>query len=111
MSKLLQKYWHRLEIIASIKRKQLRRELLKEFSKDEDFCKVLRELARNTVNRNIPLKRFHVRQLQSHKRTILALSKKKTKKSVRKKAIVQSGGFLPVLIPIVASLLGELLRS
>lgn len=113
MSELLKKYWSRLELVASIKRKKLREDLLKELGKDEDFCKVIRELSRNTIKRNIPFKPVHIKQLKVHKGKIRKLAKKTKPLAVktRQDNTVQAGGFLPVLIPIVATLLGEFLRG
>jgi hypothetical protein len=100
-----------LKLVASIKKSATRREILEALSNDETFQKALREIAKNTVRGAIKLSPSDIKKLKTHKGTIKSLSKKRLSANRKKKLISQSGGFLPILIPIVASLIGELIRS
>lgn len=113
MSKSLQSQFYKLELLSQLKSATSRRILLKEFSSDDRFCKAVREIAKNAVKKNIHLSSFAKRRLRRYKSLILSLSKKR--KSKRKtKALVEQVGkglFLPILVPLVASLIGELITK
>ena len=110
MSALLRKHWYKLELLSSLKSGPLRKQLLKVFSGDQEFCQVLREIAKNTVNNKVPLSASQVLKLKKYKRSILSLSKRKLAKTRKRKLVIQSGGWLPTLIPLVAAILSEILR-
>ena len=61
---------------------------------------------------NIPLQQREKVKLRKYSKVLkkFAEKKKKSKKS-RQKLIQQSGGFLPILIPVVTSILSELIRN
>jgi hypothetical protein len=94
-----------LEMVASIKDIRKRNQVLKLLSNKPELYKALREIAHNTVNKNIKLEPHHKTKLRKYKQTFIDLSVK-SKGIRKKKALVeQSGGFLPILIPLVLSLL------
>lgn len=105
MSSTLKKYLNVLQFIATIKNKKLRSGVLKEYAGFKDFYDALQEIAVNTVDKNVPLSRIQKRKLRPHKRFIMNLTKRNRSRASRKRNIVQSGGFLPYLIPIITSLL------
>lgn len=87
-----------------------RKLLLSEFSDDPKFCKAVREIVRNTIKKNIRLSDRDKIKLKRYKKVILALAKRKSHEKT--KALMQQSGtgiFLPIVIPLVASVLGELL--
>lgn len=69
------------------------------------------ECIKNVLNANLKLKPSHLRKLSRHKQTLRALALKKTS-LVRRKKLLQTGGFLslliPALIPAITSLLSGL---
>jgi hypothetical protein len=96
-----------LEMIGKIKNVRLQTEVLNDFSLDDCLYKGIREIALNTINRNIPLTRLQKEKLIKYKPHISKfVCKAQTKKSQRKQ-VTQSGGFLQILVPIVASLLAH----
>jgi hypothetical protein len=112
MSTNLQRNWQVLKLVASVNSPALRKKLLTQLCKSDDFLKALREICKNTVSRRVPLTTQQAKRLKRHKQAIFDLSDKKTPVTRRRKLAEQSGGaILPILIPIVASLLGEVLKS
>ena len=109
MSSRLLSYIKYLEIISKIRNTRTRNAVLKDFAYNMQLFDALKEIAVNTINRNVPLTNAQKRKLRRHKKTIIALSKPLKSKNKKKKLIEQSGGFLPILVPIVATLLGKLL--
>lgn len=108
MSAQLKSVIQLLEFVASIKSSQLREQLLTEMSKRPEIYKALREIAYNIVNKNISLDAAHKKKLKAYKSTIVALSGKQKTRQKKQKLVVRSGGFLPILIPLVLSLLNGL---
>jgi hypothetical protein len=90
-----------------VKSKDDRGVVIRIFSKDKDFVKAIKEIASNTVNKNIPLTVSDKIKLKKYKSVLLDLSYKGGKKS-----LVQSGGgFLPLLVPIVTTVLSSMLNG
>ena len=113
MSKTLQSQFYKLELISQLKSATSRKILLKEFSIDDSFCKAVREIAKNTVKKNIALSPFAKRRLRRYKNLILSLSRKRKSKKKVKELVQQAGKglFLPIVIPLVASLISELITK
>jgi hypothetical protein len=107
MSLNLKKCMRQLQLIAAIKNPKTREAVLKDFSCNKCLYKALREIARNTIKRNVPLRAEHKLKLRRYAPLIKQLACKKLKKPRRTRAVIQSGGFLPVLIPIIASILAD----
>jgi len=100
-----------LNIIAKIKNAKTRKKILFDLDGDECFYKALREIALNTVNKNIKVPGPQRKKLQKYKKLIQTLSKPAKTRRTRKKLIIQSGGFLPLLIPAAISLLTTLIKK
>ena len=100
-----------LRLIAGISRNDIRKAILKKLSEDPSFLKALREIAKNTVRRKINLSSAEVKKLQKHKRLIASIAKTKNSIDKRRKLAVKSGGFLPILIPLIATIIGEVIKS
>src|SRR5690348_10238531 len=98
-----------LEILSKERDPYIRKVLLFTFCKDKKFIKALRSLCQNTLKGkfNIPPKEGAV-----IKRYLSDLKLLSDKKKATRKQISQNGaGFLSVLFPIVASVLGPLLNG
>lgn len=100
-----------LKTLAGLKTKKFRSKVMNEVSGDPMIQKALREISKNFVKRKIKLNKQQIQGLRPHKRTIAGLAKRNVPKARRKKLVVQSGGALPFLIPIVATIIGELIRN
>ena len=108
MSANLKQNWKLLESIARNKYSRSRKTHLKQACEDESFQHCMREICHNTVKRKVPLSLKDVRKLYKYKKSIKEIAKKRSKS--RKTHIVQGGaGFLPILIPIISSLLAGVL--
>jgi len=80
-----------------------RKKLIKKASKDN--IDALSEVALNTLLGNVPLSDHHKHKLRRHRFSIRSLAKKGSLKK-KKEFLTQKGGFLPLLITPVLSILG-----
>jgi hypothetical protein len=88
---------------------QQRKALLKHITPAQVRC--LSELALNLKNNNIPVTSALRSKLKRHKRNLRALANTRTSARSRRKIILQSGGFLPLLIKPALGLIGSLLSG
>ena len=77
------------------------------FSKNKKFVKAIKEIASNTVNKNIPLSVSDKIRLKKYKQVIVDLSERGGKQCL----IQSGGGFLPLLVPIVTTVLSSMLNG
>ena len=113
MSENLKKQFPKLQIIASIQSLKGRKLLLKEFSSDPDFCKAVREIVRNTLQKNVKIHEADKKRLLKYREVLISLGKKQ-KSTKKEQQLVQQTGtgiFLPIVIPLVAQLIGHLLKQ
>lgn len=113
MSSRLQKSFDQLSVIAKLqKNKKLQRRLLREFANDPEFLAAIVEITQNTIKKRVPLNEHQLEKLRPHIKIIKKIAsdpdKVFKKKSSRHRTIEQSGGFLQVLVPTIASLLVDL---
>lgn len=92
-----------LKALTSIKDKKLQRRLLRALCKEKKFKNCVCELAHNTIKQNILLSEQDKRRLNKHSSLIRGLSKKKK--------LQQAGGFLNIVVPLLAAQLGQLIFS
>lgn len=113
MSSNLMSQFYKLELISGIKSLKARKILLAEFSSDDKFCKALREIVRNTVNKNVVLPTKTKTRLRRYRHLILQLQKKKMSNKRRRKMYSQTGTgvFIPLVVPIIAELFSSLLSK
>lgn len=86
------------------------KELLKQFGKKECFYLALKEIARNLIKGNIKVSEKQRKLLNKHRKVIVNLACKENKKN-RIKTVSQVGGFMGVALPLVLTLVTELIRS
>lgn len=106
VSKNLKTCLRELKLLVSIKDKKARSIVLKKLSKKSCIYDALREIAVNIMNKNLPLNKSQLRKLGPHAKTIKGLACGVKQVSKRQKLVQQTGGFLPLLIPIVTSIAG-----
>ena len=112
MSANLIKQWHKLELVCSFKNLKLRKAVLKEFSKDKLFCHAVREIIKNTIQKRLNLSPRDKATLRKKKALLLNIVKKRVPHKRKRQYVVQTGnGILPIVIPLVAQLIGELIRK
>lgn len=113
MSKNLVKQFPSLQLLCNLKDARLKKRLLKELSENECFCKAVREIAKNTVKGNVKLLENDKKKIRKHQKLIWDIAQKRKGKRKTKELVQQSGTgvVLPILVPIVASLLSDLLSK
>ncbi len=98
-------------MIAAIKDPRMRKKVLSDASSSTALYKALQELAINLVNRNIPLTQSQKTRLRKKKSVIMGLTRSPKSLKRRKQLVVQTGGFLPLLLATAAPVLTEIARS
>jgi hypothetical protein len=111
MSEDLRKTLRQLELISLIKRPQVRKAVLTDISCQDCYYKALREILLNTIKGNVPLSEVQKRKLRRYKSQIRAIICPKKSKKLKAKAVIQSGGWLPILLPVITSVLGEVVGN
>ena len=107
MSSKLKKYFAKLRLLKKASAK-VRQRILKNCNKNLLCC--LCECAKNVLKGNVPLTKPQKSKLSRFKKKLRNLASKKTRTVIKKK-LIQSGGFLGALLTPVLSFLGSLLNS
>jgi hypothetical protein len=92
-----------IEAVAKIKKKEVQRVVLRHLSKNRRFVSCLQEIAKNTIAGNLPLTKFHKKRLNKHSTVVRGL--------VKKRKVQQSGGFIGAVLPLLASIVGDILLT
>jgi hypothetical protein len=106
MSKRLRRYANQLKEYYKASNKK-RKNLLRSHLKDREFINCVCECSKNILRSRVKLSGKQRRALQKKKNALRLLSQKNVSLN-RKKKIIQSGGFLPLLISPLLSIIGEL---
>jgi len=110
MSKILKSCFPKLSFICKIKDPKLRKKLLINIA-DNCLFQALHEIAVNTIKGRVPLSNSQKRKLSKHKSTLSKLAKNgKPNKKGKLILIKQSGGFLPILLPAIATVLSSIIK-
>lgn len=104
MSQNLLKALDLLKDAITIKDPKKRKSVFEYLSKKTFVYKALREIAKNIMNKNIVLNTKQKRKINKHSKTIKKLAAGTDSNLTRKRLVQQSGGFLPWLLPLVATL-------
>lgn len=102
------KQLHQLELIH-ICPKKLRKELVNRLPKE--CIKTICECTLNLLKGNIPLTKQQKKDLQKYKTTLRKIGDRKTSLFVKRKLIVQKGGFLQYFLPTVLSVLTSIING
>ena len=98
-----------LELVASCKDIKERRVVLNALCRHKKFIKAIKMICRNTVNQTLNLSDKQKNQLKKHAKVIEYVAK--SSNSGRKTIVQNGGGFVSVLLPIVASLIGAAING
>ena len=109
MSSNLKNCLEKLKIVAKIKNPDLRKKVLLHIA-DKCLYKALNEIAVNTVSRKIPFSKNTKQHLRKHAIHIEKLAKGTSNSRKQRQLVVQSGGFLPYIIPAVLGILSALIK-
>lgn len=110
MSYTLRQYLNLLKVISDLKDTKVRKNLLRAVKNDKQFFRATKEIMQNVLHGNIPLDKPQLKKLQKYKRVIRKLSCSHINCKKRSSLIVQSGGALSILVPLVVSLLQTLIK-
>ena len=111
MSSALQKSWPSFQLVESVKNPKFRQQLLEHLAHNDDFCSACREISKNIVKRKLVISGKTADSLRRYKPLITALSRRNNSKRRKQLLVSQSGGWIAAVIPLVASLVGELIRN
>lgn len=98
--KRLESNKHLLFVLHKAKPK-LRKAILN--NSEVDLIKSICEIVFNTINKNFPINSKTVKKLRKYKKTLRCLGCSKKPLHLKKKILIQQGGFLPTLIASVLS--------
>ena len=105
MTSRLKKQAHTLKFMANA-RPNVNKALVQ--TADRDLVECLCECALNVLKGTVPLTPTQKRKLARHKQGLRTLSARKTAVT-KKKAVLQTGGFLPALLGPILGIAGPLL--
>ena len=97
-----------LDELSNVKDKVQRKELLK--NAENCVIDAISEIAKNCLAGNIPLKSCDFKKLSKYQKQLRQISKKSSNQK-RRNIIVQSGGFLNLLIPPALTLIASVLSN
>jgi len=103
---LVPKSYHPMLLALTAAKPKVRNLVLK--SLDTGTIRILAQIAANILHGNIPLHPTQRRKLGRFRRVLAILRDKYTSIEQKRKALIQQGGFLPLLIPIISSIAGAL---
>jgi hypothetical protein len=92
-----------IEAVAKIKNKKIQKVLLRHLSRNKNFVSCLSEIAKNTIAGNLPLSSTQKRILNRQSAIVRGL--------VKKQRVEQSGGFIGAVLPLLATIVGDLLLT
>lgn len=103
--KNLKKHAAHLHLLANAK-KPMRDAIIK--ASDGSLIRTICECCKNALHGNIPHSTSNKRRLKQHKRWIKAILDKKTGIKKKRNILVQRGGFLPIILSALGSLIPAL---
>lgn len=95
-----------LQSVTRLREKRQRRQFLQSLTQAEVRC--LLELLLNIVRQRVPIRACDRRRLEKHSPLIRKLLAEGKSVADKKKLLVQHGGFLPFLVPIIAGITSAL---
>lgn len=101
MTSLLPQFYLLLKAVTEIKDKRCQTQILKRLARNKEFCACVREIARNVAN--LDLSRKDKKRLDRQATLVRDLAKARR--------VPQSGGFLNIVVPLLATIVGELIAS
>lgn len=107
--KRLVKCKHLLFVLKNAKSK-LRNNIVS--AADPDLIKAFCDCSMNILNGNVPVKRADLQRLRRYKKELRAMSCPQRKLALKRKLVIQRGGFLPTLLAtILNSVVGAYLNK
>lgn len=104
-----EKYIELLKAIELCRTRQERTFLLTVLCRHEKFIKAMKLICKNIVTQSIPLTDKQKNQIKKHASVIFHVAK--SRRSAKRSIIQSGGGFISILLPIVASLIGSAING
>lgn len=112
MSHNLQKCLKELQFVMKNRNKITRKNQLQYLAHKKCIYDAMREISINIMNKQIPLKKNQLKKLTpSQGNAIKRLATGVKNKKTRQKLIIQTGGFLPWLLPIIFTVLSTVVEK
>jgi hypothetical protein len=109
MSKNLRQCLKTMHLYCGSKCPKTKKSLLNDMSKNDIFFKAIYEIVNNISKNNIKLNSHQSKKLVKHVKIMKKILSKPKSKHTRRLLVKQSGGFLPILLPIVGGAIADLL--
>lgn len=100
---LIVDYFPLLQALTRVTEGPAKRSLLRQLAKEPDFKRCLQEIAVNITKGSVNLSAKDKRKLNRHSNVIRKLRKSES--------VSQSGGFLNIIVPLLATIVGELIAN
>ena len=100
-----------LKFISKIKSSKFRKAILKDLSCKNCYFRALKEIAENAIKGNLILDTKTRKKLYPYKASIKRLCCKTKSKQQKRKLVIQSGGWLPIILPAVISIVSEIING
>ena len=114
MKQIVQKYWPLLKSCNCLDNKS-RIKFFGKLAEKKDFRKLIKALTRHAKNHghSVSMPRMTAKKMKAFETTVINLAKssKKVPLKRRKKYIRQVGGWFPLLIPMLASVVASVLQA
>ena len=98
-------------LLKALGTKNLCKRTLAGLLEEKNVLKSLSECCHNTLIGNVKLTQEQKQKLEKYKRIVRLVSCKKVPDKIKKKLVIQHGGFLQFLLPAAAGALGSLLMK
>ena len=109
MSEFLKQVIHFLEVVSRIKKKSDRERIMKALAEDKKVRHMMKEISINLLKKQMNITPAQAKQLKKFKSTFVGLATRGNSKRKKIKLIKQTGGSLPILIPILSALVSSLI--
>src|SRR5688572_20290804 len=97
---LLAQQWPRLVVAASIRPLALRNRVLKQFSRDDAFCSLVRVITKNILRKRVPVGKRDCCKLRKYRKTLHAINRQHNCRTTKRRLTGQVGGFAPLLVAL-----------
>ena len=114
MSRNLRQCLNCMDIYHSTKNSRMRKNYLKEISKEEKFFEALFEIVNNIYLGKFDLKRMKPAQkkkIRKYANIMDKIHRRPKRKSMRKKIVNQSGGFIQFILPELVTEIIDLIKD
>ena len=111
MSSNLQKNLKLLQLLSNTRNSTTRKAILKDLCDKKMFFSALKEICKNTLAGNVKMSKYRKNKLRKYKKVIKGIGTTKVTSPKTRMLVKQSGGFLPILVPAVISILTQLLNG